>query len=395
MSQQPYTAYAPNPFEPEPVESHLAGIPSGYLEQMSTRKSLIYSVGLHLGLPLLIFIISILLQMLGISLISFDPPKNINDVEFQLVNAPTEAPRNPKTRNRAVHNTRAGGEKVPNMREAQAQRMAGSPQPSPRPQAAPSPKPVKVSAQPPSAFTQKVAPRPTPRPSHSEPGPVAPPRPKITAPKPSSRTGRSTALPNPLAPIQVPDSPSAATETGPLVRQSGSGGSGSGSGSSSSNKGTVGPSTAPGQFASSGGSGSPNGRPGGPSGQGGSGSYSQYGSPGGGGGRPGVDALAEPDFGPYLAELQRRIRRNWHPPEDKEDKSVVLIFTVTRDGRLTNIRTKRSSGFANADDAAAMAIKASAPFRPLPAEYRNNSINVEFTFDYNVFTGGGGGISRR
>lgn len=392
MSQPPHTAYPPNPFQSEPMETHLAGIPSGYLEQLGMGKSYLYSVLAHVGLPLLIFLLFLIFQLLGISLISFDPPKDIQDVEFQLVDAPKETPRNPKTRNRAVHNTRSGGEKIPNVREAQSQRMAGAQQPKPTPQAAPAPKPVKVSATPPRTFAAQSAPLPTPKVSQAPSGPVAPPRPKITAPKPSNRSGRATALPNPLAPIQVPDAPSAATETGPLVRQSGSGGSGSGSGTNGG-KGAVGPSTAPGQFAS--GSGRPNGQPGGPSGQGGSGTYSQHGSPGGGGGRPGVDALAEPDFGPYLAELQRRIRRNWHPPEDKEDKSVILIFTVTRDGRLTNIRTKRSSGFANADDAAAMAIKASAPFRPLPAEYRNNSINVEFTFDYNVFTGGGGGISRR
>lgn len=147
----------------------------------------------------------------------------------------------------------------------------------------------------------------------------------------------------------------------------------------------------PGQFSSG-------GRPsagGGPSGQGGRSSYSQYGSPGGGGGRPGIDARAEPDFGPYIAELQRRIRRNWTPPDDREDKTVVLVFTISKDGRLMGISTKRSSGVQTADAAARLAVERSAPFRPLPAEYRGNTVSVEFTFDYNVFMGRSSGIRTR
>jgi TonB family protein len=116
----------------------------------------------------------------------------------------------------------------------------------------------------------------------------------------------------------------------------------------------------------------------------------QVGSPGGGGGRPGVDALAAPDYGAYMAELQRRIKRNWRPPSAQEDKRVVVRFTIGRDGRLMTLALQRSSGYSEADQAALSAIKLSAPFRPLPAGHREDDLPIEFTFDYNVYRSGGG-----
>jgi outer membrane biosynthesis protein TonB len=39
----------------------------------------------------------------------------------------------------------------------------------------------------------------------------------------------------------------------------------------------------------------------------------------------------------------------------------------------------------NADNAALNAVKLAAPFRPLPPEYKGQNIDIQFTFDYNVF----------
>ena len=114
----------------------------------------------------------------------------------------------------------------------------------------------------------------------------------------------------------------------------------------------------------------------------------QSGSPGGGGGRPGIDAMPEPDFGPYINELQRRIKRNWTPPSSDRSKRVVALFTVGRNGQLLGVRIKAPSGSPAADEAALSAVRASAPFRPLPANYRGNTIDIEFIFDYDVYTGG-------
>ena len=76
------------------------------------------------------------------------------------------------------------------------------------------------------------------------------------------------------------------------------------------------------------------------------------GNPGGGGGAPGIDALREPDFGPYMRELQRRIKLNWDPPKGNESKRVVLLFKIARDGRLLSCKVQKSSGMPSADQAA-------------------------------------------
>ena len=106
--------------------------------------------------------------------------------------------------------------------------------------------------------------------------------------------------------------------------------------------------------------------------------------PGNPNGAPGIDAIKEPDFGPYMKELQRRIKMNWDPPKGNESKRVILLFTISRDGRLMSVKVHRSSGLQAADNAALNAVKLTAPFRPLPPEFKGNSVDIQFTFDYNV-----------
>ena len=90
-----------------------------------------------------------------------------------------------------------------------------------------------------------------------------------------------------------------------------------------------------------------------------------------------------------MRELQRRIKMNWDPPKGNESKRVVLMFKIAKDGRLLSCNVFKSSGLPNADKAAINAVQASAPFRPLPAEFKGPSIDIQFTFDYNVFGASG------
>lgn len=95
--------------------------------------------------------------------------------------------------------------------------------------------------------------------------------------------------------------------------------------------------------------------------------------------------VVEPDFGPYMRELQRRIRANWNPPVDYRTKRVTVLFKVEKSGRLASCSVFQSSGNKAADKAAVDAISNTAPFRPLPQEFSGKSIDIQFTFDYNVF----------
>ena len=88
----------------------------------------------------------------------------------------------------------------------------------------------------------------------------------------------------------------------------------------------------------------------------------------------------EPDFNPYMWELQRRIKINWNPPKGKEKLKVVVMFKVEKNGKLDSINIFKSSGNANADRAAINAVKESAPFKPLPEDFKGQSVNIQFTF---------------
>lgn len=130
--------------------------------------------------------------------------------------------------------------------------------------------------------------------------------------------------------------------------------------------------------------------------RGGGGGSGQRGNPDPGArpGKPSVASQADIDFGPYMADLQRRIKRAWFPPRGNESKRVVVTFKVHTQGQLSHLRIEKSSGVAIADQAALKAVENAAPFRPLP-KGAPSVVDIEFTFDYNVFGGGGRGTFRR
>ena len=88
-----------------------------------------------------------------------------------------------------------------------------------------------------------------------------------------------------------------------------------------------------------------------------------------------------------MADLQRRIKRAWFPPRGQESRRVKVIFKVHSQGELSDLRVEGSSGVAIADQAALQAVTNAAPFRPLPPG-APAVVDIEFTFDYNVFSGG-------
>lgn len=110
--------------------------------------------------------------------------------------------------------------------------------------------------------------------------------------------------------------------------------------------------------------------------------------------RRAVHKKSDVDFGPYMADLQRRIRRAWFPPKGQEMKRVVVIFKVHSGGNLSDLRLDHSSGLPSADEAALTAVQKAAPFRPLP-QNAPSAVDIQYAFDYNVFSGGGRGVLRQ
>jgi len=96
------------------------------------------------------------------------------------------------------------------------------------------------------------------------------------------------------------------------------------------------------------------------------------------------DNTSEADFGPYMKEIRKDIKNNWNPPKGSESKKVVLLFSIAKDGSLISVSVQESSGIQSVDKAAIDAVKLTSPFKPLPAEFKGDKVDIQFTFDYTV-----------
>lgn len=85
----------------------------------------------------------------------------------------------------------------------------------------------------------------------------------------------------------------------------------------------------------------------------------------------------------YLTEIQRTIKRNWHPPKVDTSKKVAVQYEILKNGTIINVKVIKSSGNDLCDAAGLKALRDSSPLPPLPF-LAPNSIVMQFTFDYNV-----------
>jgi len=100
----------------------------------------------------------------------------------------------------------------------------------------------------------------------------------------------------------------------------------------------------------------------------------------------GIDASSQNiDITSYLNQLQQRVKQQWLPEVSQSSRRTVLNFTINRSGQLSNLQLAQTSGFSLTDQAALNAIQRAAPFAPLPTEYTSNHIDIQFTFNINVY----------
>ena len=371
------------------------------------------------------------------------PPPRVQITDIEFIQNQEEVKKKVKSRRKAEHNSKDAGKRDPTKRptppspapksaskpapKAQPKPQQPAKAPSPTPKSSPSPRPTPRPTPTPSRTpSPSPTPRPTPTPSPTRapspsPAPKAAPTP-FNIPNPFAKAPASPrSAPSPVpAPVSVGNvgapsvpapriaSASGAAQGGPApapiasIKTGSSGGGGSrspvpimaGGGSSGSKHGGGSPGPAPAPSKAGSGSGGGSSGPslavapsvpaprGGGSGQGVQGNPEKDGE-----GRPSLAAEKDIDFGPYMADLQRRIKRAWFPPKGNESKRVMVVFKVHRNGTMSNLRLARSSGLAIADQAALKAVTNAAPFRPLPAGAPED-VDIQFTFDYNVFKSG-------
>lgn len=83
----------------------------------------------------------------------------------------------------------------------------------------------------------------------------------------------------------------------------------------------------------------------------------------------------------YLATMQQFIQRNWNSKQQVAG-TTVMTFVIQRDGTLTGIATRQSSGFAALDLTAQRALVLTRQLPPLPAEFTEPSLTVHLSFNY-------------
>jgi protein TonB len=91
----------------------------------------------------------------------------------------------------------------------------------------------------------------------------------------------------------------------------------------------------------------------------------------------------------YMMRLKDRIEGIWHYPADAAMRGIygdlVIEFTIAKNGRLTDVSLKRTSGHRGLDQAAMQALKDGEPYWPLPDEWGKDSLTVTGHFVYSIY----------
>jgi TonB family protein len=90
----------------------------------------------------------------------------------------------------------------------------------------------------------------------------------------------------------------------------------------------------------------------------------------------------------YAVLIKKEIMRNWrYPPEAREhllEGTLLVVFSVGRDGGLIQIRILKTSGHEILDMEAVRAIRKAAPFPPFLEHITSSRLNIRANFDYRL-----------
>lgn len=103
------------------------------------------------------------------------------------------------------------------------------------------------------------------------------------------------------------------------------------------------------------------------------------GGAGGGGARiVGLENFCCPE---YITTMEQLIRRNWNPKQGVGG-TVVVKFTIRRDGYITNVEVTKPSNNFLLDSESRRAVLNTQKLPPLPAQYTEPHLTVHLTFEY-------------
>ena len=84
----------------------------------------------------------------------------------------------------------------------------------------------------------------------------------------------------------------------------------------------------------------------------------------------------------YTNTIIRKIGRFWQWSESYGRLRAVVYFKILKDGTVTDVKIKESSGDDGFDNNARRAVQLSSPFAPLPDGYKGDSLGVYFEFKF-------------
>lgn len=88
----------------------------------------------------------------------------------------------------------------------------------------------------------------------------------------------------------------------------------------------------------------------------------------------------------YLQVIIDRVSGNWFQsgvsPGNKENFHTTVYFKIHRNGQISGLNVEESSGIKSLDLTALRAIRSSAPFPPLPREYKEDYLGIHLIFEH-------------
>jgi protein TonB len=87
-------------------------------------------------------------------------------------------------------------------------------------------------------------------------------------------------------------------------------------------------------------------------------------------------------FSYYTNTIVKKIGRSWQWSTGFGQLKTVLYFKIKRDGTISEIKVKKSSGDRYFDQQSVRAIELSSPFPPLPEGYDSDDLGVFFEFGF-------------
>ena len=92
----------------------------------------------------------------------------------------------------------------------------------------------------------------------------------------------------------------------------------------------------------------------------------------------------------YFASIKRKIELVWQYPYDAQVAGIqgdlIIVFVIGRSGQLESLELVDGSGNKVLDEEAKRAVRAAAPFDPIPAQYKVPNLQIRGHFVYEMHT---------